>query len=59
MVAWEIPGASFNYMVELVPAWIINHVPSKVWDEITYSVPNFNGTAVEVWEVQVISSHTL
>ena len=23
---------------------------SKVWDEITYSLPNFNGATVEVWE---------
>ena len=23
---------------------------SKVWDEITYPFPNFNGAAVEVWE---------
>ena len=22
---------------------------SKVWDEITYPFPNFNGAAVEVW----------
>ena len=28
-------------------AWISNHIPSKVWDEITYSVTNFN---VEVLE---------
>ena len=29
-----------------IPSWISNHMPSKVWDEITYPVPNFN----EVWE---------
>ena len=23
---------------------------SKVWDEITYPFPNFNGTTIEVWE---------
>ena len=23
---------------------------SKVWDEITYPFPNFNGVTVEVWE---------
>ena len=26
------------------------HMPSKVWDKITYSFPYFNGTTVEVWE---------
>ena len=25
-------------------------IPSKVWDEITYPFPNFNGAMVEVWE---------
>ena len=27
-----------------------NYMPSKVWDEITYPFPNFNGCTVEVWE---------
>ena len=31
------------------PAWISNHKPSKVWDEITYPFPNFNGCTGEVW----------
>ena len=34
----------------LTPAWIRKHIPSEVWNEITYSFPNFNGTIVEVWE---------
>ena len=25
------------------PAWISNHMPSRVWDEITYPFLNFNG----------------
>ena len=25
-------------------------MPSKVWGEITYQFPNFNGGTVEVWE---------
>ena len=25
-------------------------MPSKVWGEITYQFPNFNGAAVEIWE---------
>ena len=25
-----------------IPAWINNHIPSKVWDEITYPFTNFN-----------------
>ena len=31
-------------------SWISNHMTNKVWDEITYPFPNFNGAAVEVWE---------
>ena len=32
----------------LIPAWISNYVPRKVWDEITYPFLNFNGCTVEV-----------
>ena len=51
----------------LIQAWINNHIPGKVWDEITYLLPNFNGYilwneitypfphlngyTVEVWEL--------
>ena len=34
----------------LIPAWISNNMPCKVWDEITYPFPNYNGSTVEVWE---------
>ena len=34
----------------LFPAWIGNYIQYKVSDEIIYPFPNFNGTAVEVWE---------
>ena len=30
--------------------YINNHMPSKMWDEITYPFANFNGATVEVWE---------
>ena len=26
------------------------HMPSKLWGEITYPFPHFNGNTVEVWE---------
>ena len=29
---------------------ISNHMPSKMWDKVTYPFPNFNGATVEVWE---------
>ena len=33
-----------------IPTWTSNHMPSKVWDEITDPFSNFNGCTVEVWE---------
>ena len=32
----------------LIPAWISNYMPRKVWDEIIYLLLNFNGATVEV-----------
>ena len=29
---------------------IIDYIHHKLWDEATYSFPNFNGATVEVWE---------
>ena len=34
----------------LIPAWISNHMPSKVWDGITHPFLNLNDCAVEVCE---------
>ena len=34
----------------LIPAWISNHMASKVWNEITYLFVNFNDATIEVWE---------
>ena len=36
--------------VSLNPVWIGNHMPSKMWDEITCPFPNFSSCNVEVWE---------
>ena len=43
------PGRFYQHRWILIRAWISNHMPSNVWDEIVYPIPNFNGTAVEVW----------
>ena len=47
----ENPMGPF-YQQELIIflAWIRNHMPGKVWNEVTYPFANFNGTTVEVWE---------
>ena len=51
-IAGLSPGGPFtNNGSTLIPAWISNNMPSKMWDEITYSYPNFNGCTVEVWEL--------
>ena len=34
----------------LISVWISNHMPSKVWNAITYPFTNFNNCTVEVWE---------
>ena len=38
----------------LFPAWISNHMPSKVWDEITYPFLNFNCCTM-VWYISYIA----
>ena len=40
----------YKHGLTLIPAWISDHILSKVWDEIIYSFSNFNGCTVEVWE---------
>ena len=47
------------YQRGLSPAWISNHTPVKVWGEITYPFPSFNGANVEVWEWSWISNFIL
>ena len=39
----------YQHGLILIPAWICNHKPSKVWDEIACSFPNFNSSTGEVW----------
>ena len=34
----------------MIQGGISNYVPYKVWDEITYPFPNFNGCTVEIWK---------
>ena len=57
---FETPWRSFNIMVMVCcvclglftmrPAWISNHVPSNMCHEIIYTLLNFNGCTIEVWE---------
>ena len=43
-------GRFYQHGLFLIPVWISNHMPSKVWDEITYRFPNFYGATVEARE---------
>ena len=38
-----------NIFLTLIPKWINNYIHYKVWDEITYPLPNFNGCTVELF----------
>ena len=50
LVESNFAGPLLLSWINLSPVWIGNHIPSKVWDEITYSLPNFNCCTVEVLE---------
>ena len=40
------------------PARIVNYDHYKVWDEITYPFPNFNGCTIDVWEwISIFTPH--
>ena len=45
----QIWGPFYWHELALIPAWVSKYTHYKVWDEITYSFPNFNGFTVEVW----------
>ena len=44
----EIFGQFYSHGLTLIPTCPSNHMPSNVWDEITYPFLNFNGATVEV-----------
>ena len=45
--------------IDLIPAWISNNTHYKVWNEITYPLPNFYSASVGVPNGWIISSHSL
>ena len=54
------PVAPFTNMAQFfIPAWVSNHMPNKLWDEITYPFPNFNSATIKDWEWISNTSHTL
>ena len=47
-----LAGAPILTRLAVIPAWTSNYIHHdyKVWGEITYPFPNFNGCTIEVWE---------
>ena len=43
-------GPFYKQGLTLIQSSISNHIHYKVWYEITYPFPSFNGATVEVWE---------
>ena len=43
-------GPFYQHGLTLIPIWISNYIQYKVWDEITYPFPNFNGANIGIWE---------
>ena len=41
---FDLQGLTF------IPTWISKHMPSKVWNEITYAFQNFNCCTFDIWE---------
>ena len=41
-------GPFYKHSLTLIPAWVSNYIHYEVWDEITYTFLNFNGTTVDV-----------
>ena len=44
----DTSNSIYKHGLTLITAWISNHMPSNMWDEITYPFLNFNGCTVEV-----------
>ena len=40
----------FYFLLTLISVWTNNHIPSTVLDEITYPLPNFNLSSIEIRE---------
>ena len=46
------PGPVFyQYGLTLILAWVINDMPSYLWDGITHPLPNFDSWTIDFWEL--------
>ena len=46
--AWSSKGPFYKPGLTLISSRMSNYIHYKVWDEITYPFPNFNGAVIEV-----------
>ena len=46
----------YQHRLTIIPPWISNRMPSKMWDEIIYQFSNLKGCTVGVWEWIIRSS---
>ena len=46
VIKYNTRGPFYHHGLTLISAWISHHMPRKVWAEITYPFPNFNGCTV-------------
>ena len=49
-VIFKIISIIHQNRLTLILAWISNHMPGEMWEEITLAFPNLNGATIEVWE---------
>ena len=58
VLAVDARGPFYWHGLTLIPAWISNHVSSKLWDEITYPFQTSTVALLKFGIGSIISSHT-
>ena len=47
---FSVPDLLYWHGLTLIPAWISNHMPGKIWDEIAYTFPNYQCVKRHRWD---------
>ena len=55
---FDFTGLLYWHGLTLIPAWISNHMPGSMWDEIAYTFPNVKGVIQDHWDSEMISNFT-
>ena len=60
LITWTTGPPFYWHGLTCIPAWIGNHMPWKVWYEITYPFPNFNDRfEMREWIINFIPHFTI